>query len=53
MKLTTHFFQGVNQKMTYEIKKTDFSLANGTALSLQSSNTLTVPDIYKETISEF
>lgn len=36
------FFQGVNQKMTYEIKKQISALPTELPLSLQSSNTLTV-----------
>ena len=47
------FFQGVNQKMTYEIKKTDFSLANGTATVTAKLKYIDGSDIYKETISEF
>ena len=47
------FFQGVNQKMTYEIKKTDFSLANGTATVTAKIKYIDGSDIYKETITEF
>lgn len=49
----TAFFQNVNQKMTFEIKKTSFSLANGTANVTAKIRYIDGSDIYKETITEF
>lgn len=49
----TAFFQNVNQKMTFEIKKTSFSLANGTANITAKIRYIDGSDIYKETITEF
>ncbi|MED9882634.1 DUF5067 domain-containing protein [Blautia sp.] len=49
----TAFFQNVNQKMTFEIKKTSFSLTNGTANITAKIRYIDGSDIYKETITEF
>lgn len=47
------FFQSVNQKMTFEVKKTDFSITNGTANVTAKIKYIDGSDIYKETITEF
>lgn len=49
----TAFFQNVNQKMSFDIKKTSFSLANGTANITAKIRYIDGSDIYKETITEF
>lgn len=47
------FFQNVNKKMTFDIKKTDFSITNGTANITARIKYIDGSDIYKETITEF
>ena len=47
------FFQNVNQKMTFNIGKTQFSLANGTASVTAHIKYIDGSDIYKEVITEF
>lgn len=49
----TDFFRGINQKMTYEIKKNEFNIQNGTANVTVSIRYIDGSEIYKETISEF
>lgn len=49
----TRFFQGVNQKMTFEIKKNQFNIQNRTANVTAHIKYIDGADIYKETISEF
>lgn len=47
------FFQNVNQKMTFSIKKTDFNIINETANITVKIKYIDGSDIYKETITEF
>lgn len=47
------FFQGINQKMTAEIKKNQFNIQNKTANITVHFKYIDGSDIYKETISEF
>lgn len=49
----TNFFKSINQKMSFEIKKTKFSIQNGTATVTAHIKYIDGSDIYKETISEF
>ncbi|MDO4340184.1 MAG: DUF5067 domain-containing protein [Eubacteriales bacterium] len=49
----TGFFQKINQKMTFEIKKNQFNIQNGTANVTAHIKYIDGSDIYKETISEF
>ena len=47
------FFQNVNQKMTFSIKKTEFNIINETASITTKIKYIDGSDIYKETITEF
>lgn len=47
------FFQNVNQKMTFSIKKTEFNIINETASITAKIKYIDGSDIYKETITEF
>lgn len=47
------FFQTVNKKMTFDIKKTDFNIINETANISVKIKYIDGSDIYKETITEF
>lgn len=47
------FFQMVNQKMTFEIKKTEFNIMDETANITARIRYIDGSDIYKETITEF
>lgn len=49
----THFFQGINAKMSFELTKTDFNIQNGTANITARIKYIDGADIYKETITEF
>ena len=49
----TNFFNTINQKMTFEIKKTKFNIQNGTATVTAHIKYIDGADIYKETITEF
>ena len=49
----TNFFKTINQKMTFEIKKTRFNIQNGTATVTAHIKYIDGADIYKETITEF
>lgn len=49
----TEFFQGINQKMTYKIRKNVFNIQNGTASITVRIRYIDGSDIYKETITEF
>lgn len=47
------FFQNVNQKMIFSIKKTEFNIINETASITTKIKYIDGSDIYKETITEF
>lgn len=47
------FFQSMNQKMTFDIQKTEFNLTTGTANITARIKYIDGSDIYKETITEF
>ncbi len=49
----TNFFSAVNQKMDFDIKKTTFSILNGTANVTVHVKYIDGSDIYRETITEF
>lgn len=49
----TNFFKAINQKMSFEIKKTRFNIQNGTATITAHIKYIDGSDIYKETITEF
>ena len=49
----TNFFKTINQKMSFEIKKTRFNIQNGTATVTAHIKYIDGSDIYKETITEF
>lgn len=47
------FFKSINGKMTYEIRRNDFDIQNGTARITARIRYVDGSDIYKETVSEF
>lgn len=49
----TAFFTAVNEKMQYDIKKTDFDILNGTASITAHIKYIDGSEIYRETITEF
>lgn len=49
----TNFFKAINQKMTFEIRKTKFNIQNGTATVTAHIKYIDGSDIYKEAVTEF
>lgn len=49
----TNFFKAINQKMTFEIRKTKFNIQNGTATVTAHIKYIDGSDIYKEAVPEF
>lgn len=49
----TNFFSTINQKMDFDITKTDFSILNGTANVTAHIRYIDGSNIYRETITEF
>ena len=49
----TNFFRTINHKMTFEIKKTNFNIQNGTATVTAHIRYIDGSDIYKEAVTEF
>lgn len=49
----TKFFSSINKKMTFDIKKTNFNILNGTANVTAHIKYIDGSDIYRETITEF
>lgn len=49
----TNFFKSINQKMTFEIRKTKFNIQNGTATVTAHIKYIDGSDIYKEAVTEF
>lgn len=48
-----NFFSGVNQKMSFDIGKTDFNILNGTANVTAHITYIDGSNIYRDTITEF
>ncbi|HJB16744.1 MAG TPA: DUF5067 domain-containing protein [Candidatus Blautia excrementipullorum] len=49
----TSFFSSINQKMNFDISKTNFNILNGTANVTAHITYIDGSDIYRETITEF